>query len=310
MCEVERLWIRYPGPLGLLQAVVRLSLERQISVVPNILPARRAALRSISDPSYQTGLKIERYKGDGTEFDSLREFGEGDGLRAIHWRATARHNKLLTRQYRAERNHQVILAVDTGHLMSEPLGGIPKVDHAVNAALLLSYICLRSGDRVGLYSFHAGVGPFVEPQGGLPFFRMLTYRTSLIEYSDTETNFTLGLTTLSQKLRRRSLVVVLTDFVDTVTAELMLDNVGRLARKHVVVFVSLRDPELQRLSLTQPSDALHLNRAVVANSYLRERHLVLRKLERQGLFTVDTEPTGVGSELINRYLHIKRRELI
>jgi uncharacterized protein (DUF58 family) len=195
--------------------------------------------------------------------------------------------------------------------MSEPLaGGIPKVDHAVTAALLLSYVGLRSGDRVGFFTFDSNVGRFIEPRAGAAHYRQLTTFTSEIEYSATETNFTLGLTALSERLKRRSLVVVLTDFVDTVTAELMVENLARLARTHIVVFVSLRDPRIQGLARRRPADILDLNRAVVAASYRKERDVVLRKLERLGLFTIDADPQKVQASLINRYLEIKRKELV
>lgn len=308
---IESIWLRYPGLFGLTERVKRISLSHRLSVVPNIVPTRQAALLSLTETTLQTGFKVERYKGEGTEFDSLRDFVAGDDHRTIHWRASARHRTLLCRQFRAERNHQVIIALDTGHLMSEPLGGgIPKMDHAVSSALLLSYVCLKTGDRVGLYTFDARVGVFSEPQGGMRHHRILTQLTSQIEYTGVETNFTLGLTNLSQKLRRRSLIIVLTDFVDTVTAELMMENLERLAKKHVVVFVSLRDPQLIALTLVRPESTPCLNRAVVAHSYLKERDLVLRRLQRRGLFTIDAEPGRVGTELINRYLHIKRREMI
>lgn len=309
--EIEKVWLRRTGPLGLAERIATFPLHRVVTVVPDVLPTRQAALRLLRDPSYRAGLKIEKYKGDGTEFDSLRVFVEGDDRRSIHWRASARHRTLLCRQYRAERNHQIVLAVDTGHLMSEPLaGGIPKVDHAVTAALLLAYVGLHSGDRVGCFSFDAGVGGFLEPRAGVAQYRRITGFTSGIDYSTAETNFTLGLTALSEKLKRRSLVVVLTDFVDTVTAELMVENLARLARTHLVVFVSLSDPRIRRLASTPPSDILDLNRAVVAGSYRKERDVVLKRLQRLGLFTIDADPPEVRSSLINRYLEIKRRELV
>lgn len=308
---VEGLWVRYPGRLGLLELRRSFILGRRIAVVPNIVPAQQAALRAVTERTFLGGLRIERYKGDGTEFDSLRAFVEGDDTRTIHWRASARHKTLLCRQFRAERDHQVVLAVDSGYLMCEPLaGGLPKIDHAVSSALLLAFVCLRSGDRVGLFTFDERARIFAKPEGGMGHFRTLTHLSSLIEYSRTETNFTLGLTTLSQKLQRRSLVVMLTDFVDTITAELMVENLGRLARKHVVVFVGLRDPDLQRLAGARPDTALDLNRAVVAHSYLAERHVVLKRLARLGLLTIDAEPAQVRTELINKYLYVKRRELV
>jgi uncharacterized protein (DUF58 family) len=307
---VERAWVRFTGPLGLIARVVPIDLRRQAAVVPDILPVRATALRFLTEREFRAGFKIERYTGDGSEFDSLKEYVRGDDHRAIDWKTSARHKKLVARQHRAERNHQVVLAIDTGHLMSEPLGGIPKLDHAVNAALLLAYISLKAGDRVGLATFDARMGLHVEPKGGIRGFRILSQMAAQIEYSDRETNFTLGLTSLAQRLSRRSLVIVLTDFVDTISAELMLENLNRLARRHVVIFVALQDPGLAATAAGAPTDLVELNRAVVAGGLLRDREVVLRRLRRQGIHPIDAAPAQVTPRLINAYLDIKRRERI
>ena len=230
--------------------------------------------------------------------------------RAIDWKASARHRKLLCQEFRAERNHQVILALDTGHLMSEPLGGIPKLDHAVNAGLLLAYFCLRTGDRVGLYGFDETVRCFGEPAGGMAAFPRLQRLTAELDYHRSETNFTLGLSDLSTRLRRRSLVILLTDFVDTISAELMVDNVQRLSRRHLVVFVTLRDPTLEAIAAAPPVTLEALHRAVVAGDFVREREVVLQRLRRLGVHCLDVPPARVSMHLVNRYLDIKRRELV
>ncbi len=307
---VERAWIRYAGPLGLMAQVVRQDLKRQAAVVPNIQPVKAAALRFLTDREFRAGLKIERYTGEGTEFESLKEHVRGDDHRSIDWKASARHRKLVSRQFRAERNHQVVIAIDTGHLMCEPLAGIPKVDHAVNAALLLAYVSLRAGDRVGFATFDARLGLYVEPKGGIRGFNILSQVASQVDYSDRETNYTLGLTSISQRLSRRSLIVVLTDFVDTISAELMVENLDRLSRRHVVVFVALQDPGLEAVAAGEPASVLHLNRAVVAGGLLRDREVVLRRLRRLGIYPIDAAPSQVTTRLINTYLDIKRRERI
>jgi uncharacterized protein (DUF58 family) len=307
---VLRASIRVTGPLGLLDSTSRVGLAAESAVVPDLRPVRTTALRFASERELRSGLKIERYRGDGTEFDSLREHAQGDDPRVLDWKASAHHHRLVSRQFRAERNHQVILAVDTGHLMCEPLAGIPKVDHAVSSALLLAYVSLRAGDRVGLLSFDAKVGVWAAPQGKVQSFEALSRLASRIDYSDAETNFTLGLTSLGQRLSRRSLVVVLTDFVDTVTAELMTENLDRLARRHAVIFVALRDPGLAALAGAPPDDALRLHRAVVAASLLRDREVVLAHLRRRGIHALDASPAEVGPQLLNTYLEIKRRERI
>jgi len=307
---VLRAWIRFTGPLGLLATVVRVGLGKESAVVPDLRPVRVTALRFANERELQAGLKIERYRGDGTEFDSLREHTSGDDPRVVDWKASAHHKRLVSRQFRAERNHQIVLAVDTGHLMCEPLLGIPKVDHAVASALLLTYVSLRAGDRVGWMSFDAKVGIWAAPQGGVQSFAAFSRLASQIDYSEAETNFTLGLTALGQRLSRRSLVIVLTDFVDTVTAELMLTNLDRLARRHAVIFVTLRDPGLAAIAAAPPDDLRQLHRAVVAASLLRDREVVLNRLRRQGIHTVDGVPSAIGPELLNTYLEIKRRERI
>lgn len=303
-------WLRWKGPLGLLQWTEQRPLERTVPILPNVRAVRGAALRFFSTRRFLSGLKVERYPGDGSEFESLREHVPGFDARSIDWKASARHHKLLGRDYRAERNHPVILALDTGHLMAEPLGGITKLDHAINASLLLAYVALKTGDRVGLFAFDERVRLFAAPHGGLPSFARLQRQTAGLAYSRAETNFTLGLLELEKRLRRRSLTVVLTDFVDTVTAELMVQTLGRLGRRHVVLFVSLRDAGVDRLAAAEPAGLDALNRAMTAHDLLREREAVLSRLRRQGVQCIDCPPGAVSTRLINRYLDVKRRELV
>jgi uncharacterized protein (DUF58 family) len=308
--RVDELWLRWTGPLGLVARTARRPLGRAVAVVPNVQPVRAAAFRYFGSREVEAGVQVERYVGGGSEFDALVEWVPGLDHRAISWKASARHRKLLSQEFRAERNHQVILALDTGHLMAEPLVGLPRLDHAVTSALLLSYVSLRLGDRVGLFGFDRAARAWTEPQGGLGAFARLRAASAALDYSTEETNFTLGLTELSTRLRRRSLVVVFTDFTDTVTAELMIENLARLARRQLVVFVALRDPALHDLALRRPGGAADLHRAVVAADFVRERERVLARLRRLGVQCLDAAPGEVSTRLVSRYLDIKRRELI
>ncbi|HMG54285.1 MAG TPA: DUF58 domain-containing protein, partial [Kofleriaceae bacterium] len=231
---------RWTGPLGLIEQRVAARIDKSVGVVPNLGLVRAIALRMFSDRSFMAGLKVEKFIGDGSEFETLREFVPGLDHRAIDWKSSARHRKLLCQEFRAERNHQVVLAVDAGQLMAEPVAGVPKLDHAINAAILLGWFCLRTGDRVGLLGFDERVRQWAEPAGGMHTFQRLQAMSAEIDYRRVETNYTLTLAELSTRLRRRSLVVLFTDFLDTVTAELMIDNVTRLARRHLVLFVAVR----------------------------------------------------------------------
>jgi len=303
---VDAVWCRYSGPFGLAGR----RLRRKVAVVPNLQPVRAAAFRYFGSRELSAGVQVERFLGDGSEFDALKEWVPGLDPRAISWKASARHQELLCQQFRAERNHQVVLALDTGHLMAEPLEGLPRLDHAVSSALLLGYVALKLGDRVGLFGFDKVSRAFAEPQGGLSSFPRLKALSAKLAYSSEETNFTLGLSELSSRLRRRSLVLVFTEFTDTVTAELMLENLERLSRRQLVVFVALRDTSLDTLALAPPRRLGGLYRAVTAADFLRERELVLKRLRRMGVSCVDAAPGELSARLVNRYLYIKRRELI
>ena len=305
---IDGVWLRYAGPWGLIRRTVRVPLDQVVEIAPDIEFVHSETLRLMGFRDARVGLKIERYTGDGTEFDSLRELVQGDDVRSIDWKASARHTKLLLRQTRAERNHQIYLAIDTGRLMAEPVDAAPLVDHAIHASLLLARVGLRHGDRVGLYAFADQPGLFGAARGGVASFPGLVQLTSSLGYSEQETNFTLALTELSLKLRRRSLVVVLTDFVDAVSGELMMENLLRLAKRHLLIFVAFRDPVLGRRTEVSPASALDIHRAVVSESLILERQVVLERLRRAGLTVIDAPPRAVGARLVNRYLSLKRRE--
>jgi uncharacterized protein (DUF58 family) len=307
--RVVALHLKWSGPLGLVERRKVERVEQPVAVVPNVGAVRAVALRMLGSQEFTAGLKVEKYIGDGTEFESLREYVAGLDHRAIDWKASARHRKLLTVEFRAERNHQVVIAIDGGQLMSEPLGGIPRLDHAINAGLMLGWFCLRTGDRVGWTSFDERLRSWADPVAGAAAFPRLQRVSAEAAYRQVETNFTLTIAELSMRLRRRSLVVLFTEFLDTVTAELMIENVRRLARRHLVMFVSLRDPMVETRALVPPASFTALHEAVVANDFIRERTLVLERLRHAGCHCIDTTPDRFSMAIINRYLDVKRREL-
>ncbi|HEU4418361.1 MAG TPA: DUF58 domain-containing protein [Planctomycetota bacterium] len=301
---------RWTGPLGLLWCEVVSPLPHRIAVASNVRAVRQRALRMVSNREFQVGLKVERFIGDGSEFESLREYVAGMDRRAIDWKATARHREVLCREFRAERDHAVMLCVDAGRLMGEPLAGMPRLDHAIHLALQLGYVCLRTGDRVGVFTFAAKPQTTVLPQSGVHTLQAIQDRLVALDYAAEETNFTLAMTELLRQLRRRTLVVLFTDFADSITAELMLRNVSWLARKHLLLFVSMRDPMPERLARSEPHGIEDLHRAVIAAEIQRERALVLQRIRTAGAQVLDAEVAELERGLIARYLQLKRREAL
>jgi uncharacterized protein (DUF58 family) len=309
MAEIEALWLRWRGTYGLVERRYRMAMGVKLHILPSIRAARGAALHFTAIDS-MLGVKAQRELGTGSEFDALRDYIPGLDRRTIDWKHSARHYRLVSKEFRTERNHQIILAFDTGHLMQEPLAGIPKLDHAINAGLMLSYVSLKAGDRVGLMAFDAQVDRYVEPVGGVQIFNRLRRQVAEIEYSAVETNFTLGLTDLMNRLNRRSLIILMTEFVDTVTAELMVENVARLANRHLVLFVTLKDPQMDAMIDQHPRAFREVAESVAAEDMRRDRLVVLERLRRLGVQCLEAPHDRFGTDLLNRYLDIKRRELI
>jgi uncharacterized protein (DUF58 family) len=231
-------------------------------------------------------------------------------LRAIDWKQSARHGKLVAREFRTERYHNIVLALDSGRLMSAPLAQGARIDRAINSALLLAFVSLKLGDRVSLFAFDARPRVASGLVSGMTAFASLQRLAAGIDYSTEETNFTLGLTSLAGRLDHRSLVVVFTDFVDPTSAELMIEHVGRLTRTHLVLLVTFRDEELEALAEAEPSDPEAVSRAVVAGALLKQRHNVLSRLRRLGVQVLESRAEALGPALVNRYLDVMRRELV
>jgi uncharacterized protein (DUF58 family) len=306
--HIERLWLRWRGPLQFAQIAKQEEIGKTIAVIPNVRGVQRAELRFFSQDAI-IGEKLHQ-KGEGSEFEALRDYQPGLDTRFIDWKHSARHGKLICKEFRTERNHPVVFAFDTGHLMMDPLGDMPRLDHAINAALRLAWISMRSGDLVGIFGFDSRIRHYTHPMRGMQYFSRVQRATAQLSYNTQETNFTLGLAELNARLGRRALVILFTDFVDTTTTELLVESMHRIANRHVAVFVTFRDGYLRDTAEKPPATFGDVSRAVIAQNFLNERSIVLERLSRIGVHCLDVPSAALPVALINRYLEIKQRGLI
>lgn len=307
--RIEGVWARWRGPLGLVWLQRQAAPGPTVAVTPDVAGVKEEALRLFARDA-PLGAKPLIDRGEGSDFHALKEFQTGMDLGDIDWKQSARHGKLVGREYRTERNHHVLIAIDTGRLMSAPAAGLPRIDRAINAALLLAFVSLRLGDRVGLFAFDSRPRVASGITSGPAAFPLLQKLAASIDYSTEETNFTLGLTALAGRLDRRAIVVVFTDFADATSAELMVENVARLMRTHLVLFVAFRDEELERLRAKSPETPEDVSRAVIADRLLKQREGVTARLRRLGAQIIDAPADGLSSALLNGYLDAKRRGLV
>ncbi len=300
---VDAIWSRVHGPLGLVHRVDRHVIDEQVAVVPSAIRIRRILLSHLG--ARESGGHLQKKAGDGGELDSLAKYEAGMDLRKVDWKATARHQELKVRRFRLEQNQRVVLCVDTGRLMADTIDELERLDHALHAMLALAQVALRGGDKVGLFAYDSERRGWLPPTGGMAQLGRIRETVARLEPTPTETNHVLGVHQLLSQLKRRSLVIVFTEFTDPTTAELMVERISYLAPRHLVVFVALEDPAL---SPSDPAtDTVDLARRVVAGDLRRDRDRVLRRLSRVGVHVVSGPPEPATLRLLARYLDIKRR---
>jgi uncharacterized protein (DUF58 family) len=302
--------IRWLGPFGLLWRQRTMDLQEDVPVYPNLLEVQKYDLLARRGLLQEMGLRNARYIGRGTEFESLREYQLDDDYRRINWKATARRGKPVTTQYETERSQRLIIMIDAGRMMMTRVGDLTRLDTAVNSALLLCHVALKRGDRVGLLSFAESVQGFAPPRSGRAQFHRITEQLYDVRPQPIESDYRAAFTRLRTVLHGRALVVLFTDLNDPDVAGGIARYMIGLARYHLPLCATLRDPAIDIAAQASPESGRELYRKVVAGRLLEERALILDQLSRSGVLTVDAMADRLTPTTINRYMELKERALL
>lgn len=295
------------SPLGLLRRRVVFGEDDVAEVYPDVSRFLRPEALQPRLVFAAIGVKPQRQRGDGMEFESLRDYVEGDDPRRIHWGASARRGRLVTRLTQHERHHTIVVAVDASRLMATRIEERTKLDYAADAALALAYGALASGDRFGLLLFDEKVRGYVAPRSRKGDLGAFIEFLRAAEPTLAEANYGALVGTLAARQRQRALVVVLTDFVD-VDPISFVAPLKLLAQRHRVLLVALRDRIYARLepAAAADRDSLALYERLVLDDLLRERETALSTLRRGGVQTLDLPPEQTTAAVLNRYLQLSR----
>jgi uncharacterized protein (DUF58 family) len=304
MAEIFMAW---RSRFGLIEFTPRPKLDLDVAVLPDVRPASTGQIDLQVHASLH-GQKENAAEGEGSEFHQLRDHQPGESLRRVDWKRSARQRRLLAKETRAERNHNVIAVIDSGYLMRESIAGMAKLDHAINASLALAWAAAVGGDRVGLFTYDSAPRLWSPPEPGRQAFPKMRRTLAELAYDERESNPTLALATLGDRVRRRSLIVVFSDFIDTTTSELMVEQLALLSRRHLVIFVALRDPETDDAALRSARSLDEAGNTIAAFDLRRDRQLVLDQLARLGVMVLDTAPAALTARLVSTYLDLKARE--
>ncbi len=305
--QLGRTVVRVDGPwrLGWRQAAV--NAPAAVPVEANISAVRVYEALARRGQLAELGVRTLRLRTEGTEFERVREAVPDDSLRAINWKATARAGRLMATELMPERAQPVIVCLDCGRLMGVGAGELTKLDHAINAALLLVHVALRSGDRAGLMAFADTVSVTLRPRAGALQLRRFLDAVRPLRAGETEADYDDGLSFLSTWQTRRALVVLFTDVIDPDQGTALVRQCLRLRRRHLPLVVTVRDPALDDVVNRRPADGAGMYARAVASGLIADRDDTLHLLRRSGVDVIDADARTLSPRLVNRYLQLKRQ---
>ena len=289
---------------------VRLPVPQEVAVFPNVVAIKRIQLSLRRGLRAMAGMRRARPPGASTAFAGLREYVRGDDVRRVSWTATARRDRPVVVEVEAERGQQVIIALDCGRLMTAPAGDLDKLDHAVNAALMLAWVAQAYGDRVGMMTFDDRVTGFIKPERGPTQLRRITEALYAIKPEYVEPDFGHAMTHLALRVGRRSMVVILTDVQDAEASRELVAHALRLAAKHLVLVVAMSDPAVISARDDPIESTSRAYEWAAAEEFVASRRESFELLRRGGVLGLDVVAGRLSPALVERYLELKERALL
>lgn len=303
--EFGDIYLRLRGPLGLTTRQIRYPAKRTVKVYPNLIDVRRYEIGMRRNRTMQPGQRTAHSRGRGTEFESLRDYTLDDEFRSIDWKATARRGKPISRQYQQERSQSVLILLDCGRVMGAVVDGLSRLDHSINAAMMLAQVSALAGDKVGLMAFDRDAARFLPPKPGKSqFLRLLSVAYDLKEGED-DSDYAKAISYLSARWTRRSLVVVFTELTDLESSMPLITQLSSLAKRHLCVCVMLSDPSVAAAAAGPVTSAEDVFESAAARQLLQVRKLAAARMSAAGVLVIDAQPGDLTSSVVNAYSNVK-----
>ena len=309
--ELGPMFVLWRSRMGFFRIRAKVPSAGSVAILPPAsAPQRHSGLthRWLRD---ELGIRPRAARGEGTEFESLREYVAGDDPRHVDWHASARRGRLIVRQHQTERHHTVMIAVDTGRLMAGQIEASSKLDYAIDCAIALARASKEYGDRVGFIAFDRELRVFARPRTGFSGVGAIVRATLALSPFPFEPNYRVLVETLARHQKRRALVVVITDFVEGSASRELEEYLAVLARRHFVMLVAMRDRLLGELDEHDPSITRErLYRRLALQDLAAEREAALARIAAFGAQTLDLDPARITAPVLNRYLAIRQAALL
>lgn len=295
---------------GLMERILPAGDATTVHVLPNLRSVGRMHKRLNEFALRSIGARTAPRIGKGRDFDRLRDWVRDDDFRDIAWRASARHGRLIVREFRMERSQDVLICLDQGHRMAARVEQITRLDHAVNAAVLISYLCNRMEDKTAILSFDTDVDKGLLAGRGASHLRAITAYVTQLEAAYRHTDYLTLAASLRRRLHHRTLILILTVLPEREERHDLLRAVDMLAPQHLPLFVALTDRDLKAQADLLPADRDELSRTLVARDLWLGRAELTRELRAHGAMVVESTAADWGIDAVNAYIEIKRRQLL
>lgn len=305
--------LRWESVWGLFVQQAAYAVPTEARVYPNLLKIHEYEQLARKGQQMFAGLRLLRHRGDGGEFEQLRDYLPDDDYRRIYWKATAKYGKPITIDYSPERSQNIIMLIDTGRqMLTRPLGvaRTTRLDLIINAVLLFSYIAISRGDRFGLMTFDEKVHRYLPPRSGMGQFYFVVESLYDVEARLVDPDYGRALQYLHTQRQNRSLIVLLTDPTGQEAADSLVGQLGAFYPRHLPMCVTLSDPVVLDTARRTPYNTDAIYQRAMAEQILDERQLWLNRLNQQGVMTLDVPAYELTASLINKYLEMKDKSQI
>lgn len=298
------------SPLRLVVRRITNPAAQTVKVLPGYLLLKKFELQAHSSNLTEAGAKKIRKIGHSLEFEQIKDYVNGDDIRSINWKATARKGQLMVNNFTDERSQQIYCIIDKGRVMKMPFEGMSLLDYAINASLILSRVALIKQDRAGLITFDEGMGNF------LPADRRAAQMTNILEtlYNQQtrfrESDFEKLYALIRTRITQRSLIVLFTNFESLSGLQRQLPYLRAIARNHLVLVVFFENTELRQLTEMPATDVETLYTKTIAGKFAHEKKQIVKELQQHGVFTILTAPQNLTVDTVNKYLELKARQAI
>jgi len=302
--------VRFLSRFRLVWCQTSLGQTETVKVYPNMRRAREIELKALGAQSFLAVQRRAVRRGEGREFESMRDYVRGDELRHISWTATARRSKLTTRQYQIERDQTVIIAIDGGRLMTGMIGGETKFDTAIHASLALMSACARAGDNAGLLVFGRRVKKFLPPKRGLEHMDAVLEALHDLEPEMIEPSYARAFQFVSSNTKKRAFIVILTDVIDKESSKELISALKLLRPRHLPLVATIGDRDLNVSVSSKPQNIKDVFVQSAAEEIIFQRESALRLVETMGGLALDVTTQTLGPRLLETYLRVKERGLL